>query len=160
MVRRRSPGRARSRETPRAGALAVRLLTAMTGISSRLRARRNRHQGKARRFTRYVIAALAVVAANLVASPLHADPGDMYADSATLDAGAIAGSILDATGVSNGAAGFIRFHLEESQCPYCNAVLEDLRASDQEASRTQFVGMRDRLMRSTRAALRKASGQG
>jgi hypothetical protein len=62
--------------------------------------------------------------------------------------------------LEEGAMEFLRFHLQECQCPYCNAVLEDLRVSDQEASRTQLVGMRDRLMRSTRAALRKASGQG
>ena len=60
--------------------------------------------------------------------------------------------------VSRGAAEFLRFHLEESQCPYCNAVVEDLRARQEDAEKSELTDMKDRLMRSTVAALRRASG--
>src|SRR4030095_12772693 len=33
-----------------------------------------------------------------------------------------------------GAMLFLRFHLEESQCPYCSAVLEDLRVADERSA--------------------------
>ncbi|MEM7198690.1 MAG: hypothetical protein AAF628_00375 [Planctomycetota bacterium] len=56
-----------------------------------------------------------------------------------------------------GAIDFVRFHLQESQCPYCNAVVEDLQTDDREAQGRRLDSLRDRLMRSTRAALR---GQG
>ena len=62
--------------------------------------------------------------------------------------------------LEEGAMSFLKFHLEECQCPYCNAVLEDFRESDAEAAKPQMVDLRDRLMRSTAAALKKASGQG
>ena len=65
---------------------------------------------------------------------------------------------FEAGALGAGASGFIRFHLDESQCPYCNAVLEDLRAAQQDAEQPELVDMKDRLMRSTAAALRKASG--
>ena len=58
----------------------------------------------------------------------------------------------------SGAEDFVRFHLEESQCPYCNAVLEDLEAQEVAASKSQLEGLRERLMRSTVAELRRASG--
>jgi len=56
------------------------------------------------------------------------------------------------------AAAFVEFHLDESQCPYCNAVLEDLRLSEKEVHDSGFEDLRDRLMRSTVAALKRASG--
>lgn len=58
-----------------------------------------------------------------------------------------------------GAMDFVRFHLEESQCPYCNAILEDQRLSDSEAASTGLQDLRDKLMRSTVTALREASGR-
>ena len=57
-----------------------------------------------------------------------------------------------------GAMDFLKFHLDECQCPFCNAVLEDLRLSDSEAGKPELADLRDRLMRSTRAELRRASG--
>ncbi len=59
-----------------------------------------------------------------------------------------------------GAMAFLKFHLEECQCPFCNAVLEDLRLSDAEAGKPELADLRDRLMRSTRAELRRVSGTG
>ncbi len=64
----------------------------------------------------------------------------------------------DTGALGEGASAFVRFHLEESQCPYCNAVLEDQRARQQDADQADLSDMKDRLMRSTVAALRKASG--
>lgn len=54
-----------------------------------------------------------------------------------------------------GAAAFVKFHLEESRCPYCNATLEDLRAADEDRDDERLEDLRDRLMRSTIAALRR-----
>ena len=56
------------------------------------------------------------------------------------------------------AGEFVAFHLDESQCPYCNAVLEDLRTGEREAAESGLEDLRDRLLRSTVAALKKASG--
>lgn len=56
-----------------------------------------------------------------------------------------------------GAMDYVRFHLETSQCPYCNAALEDVRQAEQQAAREVFTDLRDRLLRSTKAALRRAS---
>ena len=39
-------------------------------------------------------------------------------------------SAYQSGGLEAGARDFIRFHLEQSQCPYCNAVLEDLRSAE------------------------------
>jgi hypothetical protein len=43
-------------------------------------------------------------------------------------------------GLQGGARDFVAFHLADSQCPYCNAV----------------VDLRDRLLRSTATALRRS----
>lgn len=64
----------------------------------------------------------------------------------------------EAGALGEGAGAFIRFHLEESECPYCNAVLEDLHAQQQDAEQAELEGMKDRLLRSTVVALRRASG--
>lgn len=58
-------------------------------------------------------------------------------------------------GLEGGAAEFVAFHLRESQCPYCNAVVEDLRAKDDAAKRSPLEDLRDKLLRSTAAALRQ-----
>ena len=58
-------------------------------------------------------------------------------------------------GLGGGAAEFVTFHLRDSQCPYCNAVVDDLRAQDEQAKGPVMSDLRDRLLRSTVAALRK-----
>ncbi len=58
-------------------------------------------------------------------------------------------------GLDGGAAEFVQFHLRESQCPYCNAVVEDLRAKEDAAKAQPLEDLRDRLLRSTAAALRQ-----
>jgi hypothetical protein len=57
--------------------------------------------------------------------------------------------------LDGGAAEFLSFHLRESQCPFCNAVLDDLRARDAAARQPVLDDMRDRLLRSTVAELRR-----
>lgn len=64
----------------------------------------------------------------------------------------------EAGSLSAGASEFIRFHLQESECPYCNAVLQDFHAQQRDAEMSELEDMKDRLMRSTVAALRRASG--
>ena len=64
----------------------------------------------------------------------------------------------EAGALGDGASAFIRFHLQESECPYCNAVLEDFHAQQEDAEQPELEDMKDRLMRSTVAALRRASG--
>ncbi len=59
-------------------------------------------------------------------------------------------------GLSGGAKEFVDFHLRESQCPYCNAVVEELRARDDQAKQPVLEDLRDRLLRSTAAALRRS----
>lgn len=60
-----------------------------------------------------------------------------------------------AGGLSGGAREFLDFHLRDSKCPYCNAVIEDLTARDSAAKSPALEDLRDRLLRSTVAALRK-----
>ncbi len=57
-----------------------------------------------------------------------------------------------------GAMEFLTFHLQESQCPYCNSVLEDMHSHQQDAEQSRLTDLKDRLMRSTVAAVRHASG--
>jgi len=58
-------------------------------------------------------------------------------------------------GLSGGALEFLDFHLQDSKCPYCNAVVDDLKARENQARSPVLEDMRDRLLRSTVAALRK-----
>ena len=58
-------------------------------------------------------------------------------------------------GLGGGAGDFIAFHLRDSQCPYCNAVVEDLKAQEELAKGPVLTDLRDRLLRSTVAALRR-----
>ena len=58
-------------------------------------------------------------------------------------------------GLDGGAAEFVAFHLGDSGCPYCNAVIEDLKAREDEAVQPVLEDLKDRLLRSTVAALRK-----
>lgn len=59
-------------------------------------------------------------------------------------------------GLVDGAAAFVDFHLRESQCPYCSAVVEDLRAQEDSARAPVLEDMRDRLLRSTVTELRRS----
>ena len=59
-------------------------------------------------------------------------------------------------GLDGGAEEFVAFHLSESQCPYCNAVVEDLRAKEDAARNHPLEDLRDKLMRSTAAELRRS----
>jgi hypothetical protein len=58
-------------------------------------------------------------------------------------------------GLAGEAVDFVDFHLRESQCPCCNAVVEDLRVRESAAKSSALDDMRDRLLRSTTAALRR-----
>lgn len=64
-----------------------------------------------------------------------------------------------AGGLEAGASEFIEFHLGTSECPYCNAVIDDLRAADEDAKKPKLEDLRERLMRSTVAALRDLRGR-
>ena len=59
-----------------------------------------------------------------------------------------------AEALDGGAAEFLEFHLRESQCPWCNAVVADLRAQEERAREPQLDDLRDRILRSTVSALR------
>lgn len=56
----------------------------------------------------------------------------------------------------DGAMDYMRFHLETSQCPYCNAALDELRAGERSVEQQALTDVRERLLRSTKAALRRA----
>ena len=58
-------------------------------------------------------------------------------------------------GLQAGAAEFVEFHLRDSSCPYCNAIVEDLKAQDDSARSPALEDMKERLLRSTVAAVRK-----
>ena len=57
-----------------------------------------------------------------------------------------------------GAMQFVTFHLEDSQCPFCHGVLEDLSLTDEPAVAPTMSYIRDQLMRSNVAAPRTVSG--
>ena len=58
-------------------------------------------------------------------------------------------------GLEGGAAEFVAFHLHDSECPFCNATVDDLKARDDDAKQPLLTDMKDRLLRSTVAQLRK-----
>ncbi len=59
-------------------------------------------------------------------------------------------------GMTGGAAEFVAFHLQESKCPWCNAVVEDLQVREGRAKADVPTDLRDRLLRSTVAELRRS----
>lgn len=61
--------------------------------------------------------------------------------------------------LDEGAAEFVRFHVEESRCPWCRAVLDAAAAEDDAARAAPAGDLRDRLMRSTIAAVRTTRGR-
>lgn len=65
-----------------------------------------------------------------------------------------------AAGLDEDAAGFVAFHLQESQCPYCNATAEEIRAEAAEATTPKLEDLRKKLLRSTVAALKSQRGGG
>lgn len=60
-----------------------------------------------------------------------------------------------AGGLTGGAAEFVAFHLQESQCPYCNAVVDDQKARDDLAAQPVLADLKDRLLRSTVTELKR-----
>ena len=54
-----------------------------------------------------------------------------------------------------GAVEFVAFHLQDSSCPYCHAVVEDMKAQDDSARAPALEDLQERLLRSTVAALRQ-----
>lgn len=60
--------------------------------------------------------------------------------------------------LEGGAQDFMTFHLNESSCPYCNAILEDLRSRQKDADHARMSDLKDRLMRSTVSELRRKAG--
>jgi hypothetical protein len=61
-------------------------------------------------------------------------------------------------GLEGGAAEFVAFHLQDSECPYCNATVDDLKARDDEAKLPALEDMKDRLLRSTSAEIQRSKG--
>lgn len=61
--------------------------------------------------------------------------------------------------LDEGAAGFVQFHVLESQCPWCRAVLDACAAEDEAARAAPVTDLRERLMRSTLAAVRTSRGR-
>ena len=59
-------------------------------------------------------------------------------------------------GLHGGAAEFVAFHLQDSECPYCNATVDDLKARDDDAKQPVLADMKDRLLRSTCAEIKRA----
>lgn len=57
-------------------------------------------------------------------------------------------------GVDGAAGRFLAFHLGDSGCPTCNAVVDDLRARDDRAGRQEVDDARARVLSSTLAAVR------
>jgi hypothetical protein len=53
-----------------------------------------------------------------------------------------------------GAAGYVAFHVTECQCPYCGAVIDELRANGQGDTGRGLDGLRERVLRSTSIYLR------
>ena len=64
----------------------------------------------------------------------------------------------DTGALEGGAREFVEFHLQESACPYCSAVLEDLRSRQRDADENRMSDLKDRLMRSTVSELRRKTG--
>jgi RNA polymerase sigma factor (sigma-70 family) len=61
-------------------------------------------------------------------------------------------------GLPEDAASYIRFHIDEAECPYCAAHVEDLRRLELEASRKTLESVKDRLLESTSLELLKVKG--
>ena len=59
-----------------------------------------------------------------------------------------------------GPTGYLRWHIEEADCPYCQAQLEDFEREDVAAASEQLSGLRDRLLSSTISILRSKKGKG
>ena len=57
----------------------------------------------------------------------------------------------------SGAKEFLDFHLTESQCPFCNSVVDEMRESERQAANTRLESLKERLLRSTAAELRRIS---
>jgi len=64
-------------------------------------------------------------------------------------------SYLDGA-LAPGAADYVEFHVGECQCPYCGALVDELRAKQGEGDRAEggLDDLRDRVLRSTSVYLR------
>ncbi len=60
--------------------------------------------------------------------------------------------------LSPGAMEFMEFHLRESECPYCDSVLQDLQSRQKDADEARMGDFKDRLMHSTVSEIRRVSG--
>lgn len=57
--------------------------------------------------------------------------------------------------LEEGPAGYLRWHIDRAQCPFCQAQLDDFAREDSEAVGEQLDGLRDRLLSSTMSILRE-----
>ncbi len=62
-------------------------------------------------------------------------------------------------GLDPGAREFLTFHLEEADCPYCGAVLDDLNDADSRAQAQITADAKDRILRSTVTEVRRRASQ-
>jgi hypothetical protein len=61
-------------------------------------------------------------------------------------------------GLPEDASEFVRFHLEESSCPFCCAVVQEFDALDEDAARPDAADLdsaKERVLRSTMTFLRR-----
>ena len=64
-----------------------------------------------------------------------------------------------AAGLDDEASQFVAFHLQESECPYCNATVEEIQAEAADATAPKLEDLRKKLLRSTVAALQSRRGR-
>jgi hypothetical protein len=58
-------------------------------------------------------------------------------------------------GLPTGAADYVRFHVAEAECAYCQAQLDDLARDDAATTEVHLHGLKDRLLSSTMSLLRQ-----
>lgn len=58
-------------------------------------------------------------------------------------------------GLEAAQAGYIRFHVEDANCPYCQAILEDLARGGAAAADAPLENLKERLLSSTMNVLRE-----
>lgn len=58
-------------------------------------------------------------------------------------------------GLDAAQADYVRFHVEDAACPYCQATLEDLARADETAADAPLENLKERLLSSTMDVLRE-----
>lgn len=58
-------------------------------------------------------------------------------------------------GLSEEQREYIRFHVEDAACPYCQATLEDMARADADAASAPLDNLKERLLSSTMSVLRE-----